>query len=87
MTYDEWETTGWVYNKALNEVEVPIIVFYFIENDDQSYPVIEEIGSYEDEDGYKQDYLLSDMEVERAYERIYEAMQEAPIYDEYGGSL
>ncbi len=88
MNYDEWETTGWVFNKALDEVEVPITVFYNIEIEDHtSFPIIESIGSYEDEDGYDQDYLLSDDEVEIAWERIYEALHEKPLYDEYGGAL
>jgi hypothetical protein len=88
MNYDEWETTGWVFNKALDEVEVPITVFYETESEDYtSFPVIESIGSYEDEDGYEQDYFLSDDEVEKVYETIYEALQEEPIYDEYGGAL
>ena len=88
MNYDEWETTGWVFNKALDEVEVPITVFYNVESEDHtSFPVIESIGSYEDEDGYDQDYFLSDDEAEKVYETIYEALQEEPIYDEYGGAL
>jgi len=90
MSMNEWETIGWVYNKALDEVEVPIIVFYKVENTDHTnYPIrnigIKSIGLYDDEDGYGQDYLLSDDEVEKVYENIYESLNEKPIYDEYGG--
>lgn len=88
MNYNEWETTGWVTNKALDEVEVPITIWYDTENYDGGiFPVIYPKATYEDDDGYKQDYLLSDNEVDRAYEHIYEAMCEEPLYDEYGGAL
>ena len=77
---DDWETTGWVTNKALDEVEVPITIWYYTENDDGGiFPVIYSIATYEDDDGYDQDYLLSDDEVDRAYEHIYEAMRDNPI--------
>tara|TARA_R110000796_G_scaffold70288_4_gene160016 strand:+ start:523 stop:792 length:270 start_codon:yes stop_codon:yes gene_type:complete len=86
--YDEWETTGWVFNKALDEVEVSVTVFYEVESEEHvRFPIIRSIGSYEDEDGYEQDYLLSSREGEEIYETIYEALQEKPIYDEYGGAL
>ena len=74
----DWETTGWVFNKALDEVEVPINILYDIEYDEGKFPVICSTGSYIDDDGYEQDYLLSDDEVDRAYEHIYEAMQDDP---------
>lgn len=85
---NDWETTGWVTNKALDEVEVPITIWYYTENGDGGiFPVIYPIGIYEDDDGYEQDYELSDDKVDRVYEEIYEALQEKPIYDEYGGAL
>ena len=85
---NNWETTGWVFNKALDEVEVPLDILYDVEHDDGgSFPVIYGIATYEDEDGYEQDYLLSDDEVDRVYEHIYEAIREKPLYDEYGGAL
>ena len=44
MSMNEWETIGWVYNKALDEVEVPIIVFYKVENTDHTNYPIRNIG-------------------------------------------
>jgi len=75
---NDWETTGWVFNKALDEVEVPITIYYDIEYDDITYPIIDATGYYIDDDGYEQDYLLSDDEVDREYEHILEAMRDDP---------
>ena len=67
---------------------MPIAILYDIEHcDGGSFPVIYRIATYEDDDGYEQDYQLSDSEVDRIYEEVYEAMKDEPIYDEYGGAL
>ena len=85
---NNWDGTGHVFNKALDEVEVPIDILYDVEHDDGgSFPVIYGIATYEDDDGYEQDYQLSDKELDKFYEEVYEAMREEPIYDEYGGAL
>lgn len=83
-----WDSTGYVINKALDEVEVPITVKYEFESwNDGRFPVIYTKATYEDDDGYEQDYALSENEVDRIYEEVYEAMKDEPIYDEYGGAL
>ena len=83
-----WDSRGYVFNKALDEVEVPIVILYDIEYDDGgSFPVIYGIATYEDDDGYEQDYQLSYTEIDKFYEEVYEAMREEPMYDEYGGAL
>ena len=83
-----WDGTGHVFNKALDEVEVQIDILYDVDHDDGgSFPAIYPIATYEDDDGYEQDYQLSDKEIDKYYEEVYEAMREEPIYDEYGGAL
>ena len=85
---NNWDGTGHVTNKALDEVEVQIDILYDVEHDDGgSFPAIYPIATYEDDDGYEQDYRLSENEIEKYYEEVYEAMREEPIYDEYGGAL
>jgi len=43
---NEWETTRGVTNKALDEVEVPITIWYYTENDDGgNFPVIYPIAN------------------------------------------
>ena len=85
---NNWDGTGHVFNKALDEVEVQIDILYDVDHDDGgSFPAIYPIATYEDDDGYEQDYELSDKEVDKFYEEVYEAMREEPIYDEYGGAL
>ena len=74
-----WEATGWVTNKALDEVEVPITIQYDTDNDDTGlFPILESTGTYIDDDGYEQDYELSRREMDCAYEHILEAMQYDP---------
>ena len=85
---NNWDGTGHVFNKALDEVEVQIDILYDVDHDDGgSFPAIYPIATYEDDDGYEQDYRLSENEIEKYYEEVYEAMREEPIYDEYGGAL
>ena len=85
---NNWDGTGHVFNKALDEVEVQIDILYDVDHDDGgSFPAIYPIATYEDDDGYEQDYKLSDKEIEKYYEEVYEAMCEEPMYDEYGGAL
>ena len=85
---NNWDGSAWVFNKALDEVEVQIDILYDVDHDDGgSFPAIYPIATYEDDDGYEQDYKLSDKEIEKYYEEVYEAMCEEPIYDEYGGAL
>ena len=85
---NNWDGTGHVFNKALDEVEVQIDILYDVDHDDGgSFPAIYPIATYSDDDGYEQDYKLSDKEVDKFYEEVYEAMREEPMYDEYGGAL
>jgi hypothetical protein len=85
---NNWDGSAWVFNKALDEVEVPIDILYDVEHDDGgSFPAIYPIATYSDDDGYEQDYKLSENEIQKFYEEVYEAMQEEPMYDEYGGAL
>ena len=85
---NNWDGTGHVFNKALDEVEVQIDILYDVDHDDGgSFPAIYPIATYSDDDGYEQDYQLSENEIEKYYEEVYEAMCEEPMYDEYGGAL
>lgn len=85
---NNWDGSAWVTNKALDEVEVPIDILYDVEHDDGgSFPAIYPIATYLDDDGYEQDYQLSENEIDKFYEEVYEAMREEPMYDEYGGAL
>ncbi len=68
---NNWDGTGHVFNKALDEVEVPINILYDVDHDDGgSFPVIYGIATYEDDDGYEQDYQLSYTEIDRIYEEV-----------------
>jgi len=85
---NNWDGSAWVTNKALDEVEVQIDILYDVDHDDGgSFPVIYGIATYSDDDGYEQDYQLSENEIDKFYEEVYEAMREEPMYDEYGGAL
>jgi len=85
---NNWDGLAWVTNKALDEVEVQIDILYDVDHDDGgSFPAIYPIATYSDDDGYEQDYKLSENEIEKYYEEVYEAMREEPMYDEYGGAL
>ena len=85
---NNWDGSAWGFNKALDEVEVQIDILYDVEHDDGgSFPAIYPIATYSDDDGYEQDYKLSENEIQKFYEEVYEAMQEEPMYDEYGGAL
>ena len=68
---NNWDGSAWVTNKALDEVEVPINILYDVEHDDGgSFPVIYGIATYEDDDGYEQDYQLSYTEIARIRENF-----------------
>jgi len=85
---NNWDGSAWVSNKALDEVEVQLDILYDVDHDDGgSFPAIYPIATYSDDDGYEQDYKLSENEIEKYYEEVYEAMCEEPMYDEYGGAL
>tara|TARA_R110002124_G_scaffold132718_1_gene295273 strand:+ start:130 stop:372 length:243 start_codon:yes stop_codon:yes gene_type:complete len=77
MNPKDWYKHMWDGKGYPNDEEVHLDISYDIDIDDEgSYPTIYPIATYQDNNGIEQDYLLSEGQIERLYEEIYEAMRD-----------